>query len=842
MKGKRSMKQSMSSVNPGPFSRRTRLSKILLTVVFILGICLILAGIRGLEAYRLSGFSSEGAYSSIHSLGKQMESDWRELQQPFLAALPEETRSELDALASRLLTQAWEAQKKGASGELESILSAHSSRRQELVFRLLYAAYRTDGPRIGAGTRKSLLAETAQAPQQTRLLLLRCALDDSLPLSGAAEKAADGLSGTDRQAMLLQALFTSWLEESRVNNEELSELKRAVVDNKSMILEAERMLVLQELPLLWMIILSNARTVILAGILLALDAAMLFLLMRREKNWAFDIKWILILLIVNFLLVFQLFPLVYMVIRSFFPEGVLSLETFRRLFTDQDGLNQSAIANTFLAALATMVLGTLLAFPLAFLVGRTNLYGKKFFRSLFVLTYMVPPYVGAMAWLRLANPNVGTVNLWLRELFSLSETTGPLNIYSLPGLIWVLTTFYYPYAFITVSRAMEKMDPSLEEASRISGAPPLKTLLTVTLPMTLPALISGALLVFVSAASCYGIPSIIGSPGRVHTITTRIVEYVSLGSDRLTDATGMAVLLMVSSLLLLFISDRITAKRQYITVSGKSVRPAVVDLRRWRMPLTILVSLFAVLVIVIPFATILFTSFKVNVGKSLFDPGNFTWTNWETVFGRAETLSCLKNSLLYGAITATVGILVACAMSYLLQRTQVRGRRIPNFLITLGSGTPSVVIALGLIMTMKGNFGISIYNTAYILIIAYLVKYTMMGMRTVVSAMSQIHVSLEECSQISGASWLRTMRRVTVPLIFPSVAAGWFLIFIPSFYELSMTTLLYSNTTKTIGFQLYEYWTYTSQPMSCAMAFGILLIVILLNFLLNRLTKGEFSL
>ena len=114
-------------------------------------------------------------------------------------------------------------------------------------------------------------------------------------------------------------------------------------------------------------------------------------------------------------------------------------------------------------------------------------------------------------------------------------------------------------------------------------------------------------------------------------------------------------------------------------------------------------------------------------------------------------------------------------------------------------------------------------------------------MRTVVSAMSQIHVSLEECSQVSGASWLRTMRRVTVPLIFPSIAAGWFLIFIPSFYELSMTTLLYSSTTKTIGFQLYETWTFTSQPMSCAMAFCILLIVVLLNLLLNRLTKGEFS-
>ena len=127
------------------------------------------------------------------------------------------------------------------------------------------------------------------------------------------------------------------------------------------------------------------------------------------------------------------------------------------------------------------------------------------------------------------------------------------------------------------------------------------------------------------------------------------------------------------------------------------------------------------------------------------------------------------------------------------------------------------------------------------MVIAYLIKYLMMGMRTVVSAMSQIHVSLEESTQISGASWLGTMRRITVPLIFPSIAAGWFLIFIPSFYELSMTALLYSKDTKTIGFQLYEYWTYTSQQQASALAVGILLVIIVLNLLMNKLTKGNFS-
>ncbi|MBQ8934576.1 MAG: iron ABC transporter permease [Lachnospiraceae bacterium] len=561
--------------------------------------------------------------------------------------------------------------------------------------------------------------------------------------------------------------------------------------------------------------------------------------MAAGKRWAFDFKWIVILLLTDFLLFFQLMPLIYIGIKALFPDGSFSLDTVRRLYTYP--LNLEALKNTMVSAFAAMILGTAIAFPLAFLVGRTNLYGRKFFRSLFVITYMVPPYVGAMAWLRLMNPNVGTVNQWIRALFHLSSAPGPLNVYTLPGMIWVLTTFYYPYAFITISRAMEKMDPSLEDASRISGASPLKTVFTITLPLMMPSLIAGALLVFISAASCYGIPSIIGIPGNVNTITTRITEYVSLGQQGINDATGLSLFLLVVAVVILFLSDVVLAKRQYITVSGKSVSPQIVHLRSWRIPLTVLVSLFAAVVILLPFLTILTTSFKIDIGKSVLAPGNFTLSNWTTVFARNETMSCLKNSLLFASAAATAGLVIACVMSYLLQRTSVRGRNIPSFLITLGSGTPSVVIALGLIMTMRGSFGVNIYGTVYIMIIAYMIKYMMMGMRTVVSAMSQVHVSLEECSQIAGAGWFRTMTKITGPLIFPSIAAGWFLIFIPSFYELSMTTLLYSSTTKTIGFQLYEYWTFTSQPMSCAMAFGILLIVVLLNFVLGRLTRGSFS-
>lgn len=560
--------------------------------------------------------------------------------------------------------------------------------------------------------------------------------------------------------------------------------------------------------------------------------------MTKEAKRSLDIKWVIILLIVGFLLIFQVLPLVYLVFRSFIVDGQFSLEGFKRIYTY--ALNWTCLKNTIITAGLAMVFGVLIAFPLAWLVGRTNLYGKKFFRTLFVMTYMVPPYVGAMAWLRLLNPKVGTLNVFLKNLFGLSAC--PFDIYTIGGLVWVLTTFYYPYAFITISRAMEKMDPSLEEASRISGASPLKTLFTVTLPLMVPSIVAAALLVFVAAASCYGIPSIIGMPGQIYTVTTRIVDYVYIGNQEgLSNATCLAVFLMMISLVILYISNFVVGKREYITVSGKSTRPNIVDLGRWRIPLTVLVSLFATLVVALPFYTVITTSFTQNMGKSLFAPGNITTKYWKIIFSRKDIIKAFWNSMYTAILAALFGMIVCLIMAYLLKRTNARGREIPDFLITVGSGTPSVVIALALIMTMSGKFGINIYNTLAIMVIAYMIKYMLMGMRTVVSAFSQVSSSLEEAAQISGAGWLRRLRDVVFPLIMPAIVAGFFLIFMPCFYELTMSNLLYSTNTKTLGVELFTYQTYSSQQTASALATAILLLVIAINFALNKLTDGKFS-
>ncbi len=556
-----------------------------------------------------------------------------------------------------------------------------------------------------------------------------------------------------------------------------------------------------------------------------------------NKKFNIDIKWIVILGIVAFLFVFEVVPLFYLLFRSLFPRGSFSLESFQRVYTYD--LNWTALKNTLVTSGLTTVFGVLLAFPLAFLVGRTDMYGKKFFRTLFVVTYMVPPYVGAMAWLRLLNPKVGVLNRFLMDIFKLQES--PFNIYTISGMVWVLTCFFYPYAFITISRAMEKMDPSLEEASKISGASPLKTLMTITIPMMTPSIIAAGLLVFVASASVFGIPSIIGAPGQIYTVTTRIIDFVHIGSEEgLNDAMALAVFLMLIANVVLYITTFVIGKRQFITMSGKSTRPNIVELGKWRLPITIIVSVFSFFVVILPFITVAITSFTINMGRPIA-LSNMSLSAWEKVFSRASILSSTKNSIIAGLAAAFFGIVISCVMAYLLQRTNVKGKKIPDFLITLGSGTPSVTIALALIISMSGKFKINIYNTLSIMIIAYMIKYMMMGMRTVVSAMSQVHPSLEEAAQISGANWLRMLKDVTVPLIGASIVAGFFLIFMPSFYELTMSTLLYSSNTKTIGYELYIYQTYHSQQVASALATAILIFVIAINYILNKLTKGQFS-
>lgn len=554
-----------------------------------------------------------------------------------------------------------------------------------------------------------------------------------------------------------------------------------------------------------------------------------------KKGEGIALKTVMIGISVLFLVYFILVPMVNLIIRSVFVDGKLDFSNYSKVYSES--VNWNALINTVKFASLTMVLSLVITFPLAWLVGRTDLPFKKFFRTLFVTTYMIPPYVGAIAWTQLLNPKVGYLNKILVSLFNLKSA--PFNIYTGGGLIWVLTLFYSPFAFITISRALEKMDPTLEEASRISGASPLKTLFKVTIPLMLPSILAGGLLVFIAAGSCYGIPAIVGMPGGIEVITTRIVSYVYMGTGKgVQEATALAVSLMLIGNLVLVGTGFMQNKRDYVTISGKSTHPNIVEMGKWKWPAFIITSLYGVIAVFIPLSSILITSLIKSLSKPI-TIANLSFGNWINVITRSQFLEPIKNSLITATITATVGILLSLMVSYLVVKTKIKYKGVPDYLVTIGGATPSVVIALALIVGFSGQLGLNLYSSLAILIVAYLVKYLTMGVRTISASIAQVHISLEEAALNSGANFYQAFKDIMMPLIRPSIIAGWFLIFMPSFYELTMSILLYGSRTKTIGVLLYELETYADPQSASVLAVLILTVVLVGNLLVRKISKGN---
>lgn len=559
--------------------------------------------------------------------------------------------------------------------------------------------------------------------------------------------------------------------------------------------------------------------------------------MKRYQMPRLDSKFMVIALSVLILLYFIVLPLAVLIIDSVVVDGHLDVSSYLTVYGQ--AVNMRALTNTAKISILVMILSVLITFPLAWLIGRTDLPGRKKFRTILVASYMIPPYVGAIAWTQLLNPDVGYLNALLKTIFSLSKA--PFNIYTEGGLIWVLTLFYSPFAFITISRAMEKMDPTLEEASRVSGASPLRVLWDVTLLLMAPSILAGGLLVFIGAGSAFGIPAIVGMPGNIEVLTTRIVSFVYMGNDSgIRNATTLAVSLMILANGLLFFMTWFMGRKDYTTIGGKSTRPALVELGKWKGLATFLVAVYAFIAVILPLGSIVITSFMVSMSKGL-SLDNFGFDAWIPVLENSQYLDCIWRSLGYAFIAATIGTILSLFVAYLSVKTHVKGRSLPDLLVMVGGSTPSVVIALALIITFSGNYGLNLYSTMWILIVSYLVKYMTMSVRTIAASLSQVSSSLEEAGLNSGAGWLRICKDIIMPLIAPSIVAGWFLIFMPSFYELTMSNLLYGSDTQTIGVLLYELQTYADTQNASVMSVIILIIVMVGNLILNKVSKGHIA-
>jgi len=505
------------------------------------------------------------------------------------------------------------------------------------------------------------------------------------------------------------------------------------------------------------------------------------------------------LLCLAFLVVFPLGVLFY---KSFETVEGVSLQNY--IFVLSDIRNLEPLKNTILLGIWTVIVSLALGVPLAWLVARTDLPGRQFVESLCLLPYMLPPFIGAIAWIQLLAPRVGYLNrLWM-AIFNLASS--PFDIYSFPGMVWVMGLYSFPFVFIATHGALERMNPSLEEAARISGAGRFGVMKDVTLPLVIPSILSGMMLAFLYTITNFGIPALLGMRARIFVLTTQIYSYVHRGDFMgIRFATVLSVLLIILALGMHWLNQQII-RRQHgaAIISGKSVRPSTVELGIWRWPLAILVYGFLTFSILLPLMALLLTSFLKAWGVPL-QWSNFTIRNYRYVlFEYPLTQKAIITSLVLGLSCATLAVLIGAILAYLSIKTQLRGRRLVDLVCTLPNATPATVVALAMILAFSGQFKVNLYNTLGILLVAYLARYLFYAFRNISASLLQIHQSLEEAAYISGADRLRAFRDIIIPLVKPGILGGWALVFMPAVRELTMSTLLYGPNTPTIGVAVYE--------------------------------------
>lgn len=497
-----------------------------------------------------------------------------------------------------------------------------------------------------------------------------------------------------------------------------------------------------------------------------------------------------------------------------------------------------AVKNTFIVSIAVGVLCLAIGLPLAWLLTRTNLPFKKFFRSGFCLPYAIPPFVGAIGWIILANPTSGVLNQWLGL---------NLNIYSYAGLIWVETSFLFTFVLLTALTMLDSMDSSLEEAARLSGANGLRVFIDIALPLLRPAIISGFLLSFLATAASFGVPALIGGPARIYLMTTQIYTFQRMGTaSGLQMSIAVSVLLGLSTLVLLYGSQLFFSQSKNYTVGGKAARPSLVPLSSWKIPVTLVLSFLLFVIFILPLSGVLLSALSSVQGS--WSVSGLTFNNFERVlFQTEETARALRQSLMLGLGAAVICTAFAFVFNYFIYRTTWFGRTLASVVASIPFSTPGTVLALAFILTFsQGFFGIgpSLYNTLFLILLAYVIKYMSLSFKTVGDGYQQIHPSLEEAARISGASWWTIMHTIYMPLLKTALIASMFLVFMPVLSELTMTILLTGPGLETIGTLIFSLQEYSDMGGGGASVLSIIVVlfILTLNFSLKFISKGRYGL
>lgn len=494
------------------------------------------------------------------------------------------------------------------------------------------------------------------------------------------------------------------------------------------------------------------------------------------------------------------YPVLWLLLGSLGMPDEFSLSYLASIVSDPQYLEP--LVNTLILGASVAVCVVVFGVPMAWAVARTDMPGRKFFRSAPTIAFLTAPYLSSLAYIMLLGPNAGLLNKALKSVFGLQSS--PLDIFGIPGIVFVISCNLYTWVFSMTTSALESMDASLEESAQILGASKLRTMLRVTLPLVMPAISSGALLSFVASIALFGPQAFLGLPKRVYFLPTEI--FVLLNSTyppRYAEASGLGLGIIVLTAIALYVQRSFLEKKSYVVLCGKGTRPARIKLGPWKWLLFGYSSLVIVVSVVLPYSVFVMAAFSKHWlnGPSL---QNFTLSNFPLVlFGDQRTRRAILNSFGLAASAATAAVLLGLLIVVIDLRTKVRARRLLDYLSILPLGVPGIVLAVGLMQAWLRS-PIPVYDTIWILLIAYITRYIPIAVRSANTAIRQVDASLEEAGRVAGASWSKTIWRITMPLVKPGLLVAWMLVFVPCLQELNTSILLYTEGTEVISVMIFK--------------------------------------
>jgi len=538
-----------------------------------------------------------------------------------------------------------------------------------------------------------------------------------------------------------------------------------------------------------------------------------------------------------------LLPLFTLVISSFLVLDPLGFDTtwgldnYRQLFTDR--VIPKAFVNTLLISTGSTILATFLGVSLAWINARTNCPGRDKLEPYNLIPFFLSPFVGAIAWHNLAAPSTGLLNNWAQDY--LGATGAILNVDNIYGIIWVTGIFFTPLVYLFVVGSLRRMDPSLEDSARTTGAGLVRTTLTVTLPLVAPGILSGAIIVFVTSAGEFGVPFKLGAPYGWQTLTTQIFsKAVGDDANHYLGAT-MSMSLGAITAAFIYIQQRYIAPRSFTTVTGKGFRPNVLDLGPWKWVALGYNLTFILVAVVLPiFCLFVVSLHPVWEGRIIASDISFNNYVKTLFFWRSDTIQSatngIYNSFILAFAGATIAMILSLVVSHMIHRTKGFGARLLDFLCVVPIGFPGIVLAMGVLVTYIKT---PIYATLWIILLGYITRFFPYGQRNISSVMLAISEELDQSSRMAGASWLTTLRRITIPLLKPGIFAGWVLLFIIFLRELSISIILYTSGTETLSVGVYYLANFENEPLTSALSIAQTAVLLICVLIFRRVAGRE---